>query len=198
MFSINIYLRFAIIAGSLIAGVLLHSLFGFWYGFVFYLSFLFFLTGYLLLGTVQSAAMMMQAMNFEGASQRLRLTFFPRLLYAANRAYFFMLKGTIALNAKDNDAAETWLRKAEETGLASDNEKAMVVLQLANLNASRNRWQQATQQMKQLKELKVTEPAIKEQIRQLEKALNNRGMINPANRGMMGQMGGKRRRPPTR
>jgi ABC-type xylose transport system permease subunit len=198
MFSINIYLRFAIIALSLVLGLWLNIAFGFWYGFVFYLSFIFFLAGYFILGTVQSAALLVQEMDFEGATKRLNLTFFPKLLYSANRAYYYMLKGTIALNAKDNDAAEAWMTKAQDTGLNSDNERAMVLLQLANLNASRNKWQQATIQMKQLKELKVTEPAIKEQVKQFEKALNNRGLLKPGNRGMMIQPGGKRKRPKPR
>lgn len=198
MLSINIYLRFTIIAVSLILGIWLQVAYGFWYAFIFYLSFIFFATGYFILGTVQSAAQMIQAMDFEGATKRLDLTFFPKLLYSANRAYFYMLKGTIALNAKENDKAEMWLAKAQSTGLNSDNEKAMVILQLANLNASRNRWQQATLQMKQLKELKITEPAIKDQVKQFEKAMNNRGLLKPGNRGMIGQSGGKRKRPKSR
>jgi hypothetical protein len=195
MLSVNIYLRFTIIALSLILGITLQVAYGFWYAFVFYLSFIFFTAGYFILGTVQSSAMLIQAMDFEGALKRLNLTFFPGLLYKANRAYYYMLKGTIALNEKDNENAEMYLQKAESIGLSSDNEKAMVLLQLANLNASRNKWQQATIQMKQLKGLKVTEPTVKEQIKQLEKALNNRGILKPGNRGMIGQMGGKRRRP---
>lgn len=198
MLSVNIYLRFALIGMSLLLGITLNVVYGFWYAFVFYLVFLFFAVGYFILGTVQSSAMLVQAMDFAGAEKRLGLTFFPRLLYSANRAYYYMLKGTIALNAKNNEDAEKFLQKAESIGLSSDNEKAMVLLQLANLNASRNKWQQATVQMKQLKVLKVTEPSIKEQIKQFEKALNNRGILKPGNRGMIGQSGGKRRRPKSR
>jgi hypothetical protein len=198
MLSINIYLRFALIALGLIVGLVLQFQFGFWYAFVFYLGVAALLTGYFLLGTIQSAALKMQAMDFIGADQRLGLTFFPRLLYPANRAYFYMIKGTIALQNKQNDQAEMWLEKAQNTGLASDNEKAMVLLQLANLHASKNKWPLATQLMKQMKELRITEPAIKDQVKQFEKAINNRGVMKPGNRGMIGQMGSKRRRPPSR
>lgn len=197
MFSINIYLRFALIVATLGLGLWLHLAFGFWYGFVFYLAFLFFVVGYFLLGTVQSAAMLLQTGQFAEAEQRLSMTFFPKLLYSANKAYFYMLKGTIALNDKRNDEAEMWLEKAQTVGLNTDNEKAMVLLQLCNLNATRNKWQQAAIQMKQLKDLKVTEPAIKDQIKQLDKAMANRSLIKPGNRGMI-QQGGKRRRPPAR
>jgi hypothetical protein len=198
MWSINIYLRFILLVLTLILGIVLQWQFGFWYAFVFYLAFVFLLTGYFLLGTIQSAALKMQAMDFVGAEQRLKLTFFPKLLYAANKAYFYMIKGTIALQNKQNDIAEMWLEKAQSIGLASDNEKAMVLLQLANLHASRNRWPQATQLMKQMKELKITEPTIRDQVKQFEKAIANRSLLKPGNRGMIGQTGSKRRRPPAR
>lgn len=198
MLSINIYLRFFLLVLTIGLSIFLQIQFGFWYAFVFYLLFVFLLVGYFLLGTIQSAALKMQTMDFDAAENRLRLTFFPRMLYPANRAYFYMIKGTIALHKKDNDSAEMWLEKSQQIGLASDNEKAMVLLQLANLHASRNKWPLASQMMKQMKELKITEPTIKEQVKQFEKALNNRGLMKPGNRGMIGQMGSKRRRPPTR
>lgn len=198
MFSINIYLRFGLLLLSLAAGIVLQVQFGFWYAFVFYIVFLFLLIGYFLLGTIQSTALLMQNMQFDLAEKRLKLTLFPKLLYPANRAYYFMIKGTIALHRKNNEEAETMLNKAKEIGLASDNEKAMVLLQLANLHASRNKWPLATQLMKQIKELKISEPTIREQVKQFEKALNNRGILKPSNRGMIGQVGSKRRRPPAK
>ena len=67
MFTINIYLRFALIAVSLLAAIVLTVLFGFWYAFPFYLVFLVLLAGYVLLGTVQSAGMKLQTADFDGA-----------------------------------------------------------------------------------------------------------------------------------
>ena len=78
-------------AATLGLGLWLHLAFGFWYGFVFYLAFLFFAVGYFLLGTVQSAAMMLQTGQFAEADQRLSMTYFPKFLYSANKAYFYML-----------------------------------------------------------------------------------------------------------
>jgi tetratricopeptide (TPR) repeat protein len=161
------------------------------------------LIGYLLLGTINSAAMLVQTGKMEEAEKRLRLTFWPKLLYVANRAYFYMLKGTIAMNQKDMDAGEMWLRKAQEIKLPSDNEKAMLELQLANIAASKGKWNQAVLHFKKIKELKITEPALREQVKQFEKALENRGQVKAAQRmgqqgGGMMQPGGKRRRPKMR
>ena len=55
--------------------------------------------------------------------------------------------------------------------------------------------------MKQLKALNVTEPTIKDQIKQFEKGMKNRGAVKAARRQGMNPMqrtGGKRRRPKMR
>lgn len=195
MFSINIYLRFALILIGIVGGIALTMAYGFWYGFFFILLGVVMLIGYLLLGTVQSAAMLMQSMNFEAVEKRLALTFFPGLLYKANRAYLYMIKGTMAMYKKDLTNAETWLQKAQETGLATENEKGTVYFQLANIAAQKNNWIAAQKHFKKAKEYKVSDPEMKEQYRQFERALASRGGMNPANRGMMIQPGGKRKRP---
>src|SRR5699024_6589604 len=126
MFTINIYLRLALIALTLVGAVILTSLYGFWYAFPFYLIGLILLIGYILFGTIQSAAQKMQTMDIAATEKRLKLTLSPRLLYSANRAYFYMLKGTIAQHQKDTDLAEHYFQLAKATKLPTDNERAMV------------------------------------------------------------------------
>ncbi|MBL7830319.1 MAG: hypothetical protein JNK41_04770 [Saprospiraceae bacterium] len=195
MFTINIYLRFALIIIGLVGGIALSAAYGFWYGFFFILFGIVMLVGYFLLGTVQSSAMLMQSMNFEAVEKRLALTFFPKLLYKANRAYLYMIKGTMAMYKKDFSTAELYLQKAQDTGLATEGEKGTVYFQLANIAAQKNNWVAAQNHFKKAKEYKVSDPEMKEQYRQFEKALASRGAMNPANRGMMIQPGGKRKRP---
>ena len=177
MISINIYLRFALIVVGLGLGILFMAMngYGFWYGFPFLLVGIAMLVGYLLLGTVQSAAQLVQDQRFDEAEKRLNLTLSPKLLYKTNRAFFYMLHGTLAMQRRDNDAAEEFLTKARSIELPSDNEKAMVSLQLANIYATRNNWNKAKIYVSEMKKLKVTEPMIKEQIKQFEKAFSNRG-----------------------
>lgn len=175
MFTFNIYLKFAAIAVCLFGGIGLAFAFGFWWAFPFILTGLLLLVSYILLGTVQSAAQMMEKTDFAGSQKRLDLTFFPKWLYKPNRAYFYMIKGSIAAQLKDYDKAEAFLTQSKEIGLPTGNEKAMVALQLANFAALKNKWNQAQIYMKEIKDYKVTEPAIKEQIKQFEKAMQQRG-----------------------
>jgi hypothetical protein len=200
MIIIPIYLRFALIVGLTLGGIALWATLGIWYGLFFVLAGLVLLGGYLLLGTIQSTAELIQKMDFEKAEDRINLTFFPKLLYSANRAYFFLLKGTLAMQRKDFNAAEHFMLLADATGLPSDNEKAMVYMQLSNIAANRNNWTGAMAHFRKVKDLKVTEPSMKEQIKEYEKALGNRGLAKANIRsGMQGfQPGGKRRRPKMR
>ncbi len=205
MYSINIYLRFALMGLTLVAGILLAVLFGFWYAFPFFLGFLVLLIGYLMLGTVQSAALILQAGDLVAAEKRLGLTLTPRLLYVTTRAYYFLLKGSIAMAAKNVEEGEQWLRKAQALKLPSDNERAMIELQFASIHLNKSRWKQAEMHMRNIRNFKVTEPSLKEQIAQVEKVLQQQGQIKAANRmGVVkgGQIplkpGGKRRRPPVR
>ncbi len=204
MFSINIYLRFALMGLFIVGGVAMSFVWGFWWSFPFILAGIVLLVGYFLLGTVQSAAMLLQTGDGSGVLKRLDLTFFPKYLYGPNRAYFYMLKGTVAGNEKNYELAEENYKKSLDIGLPSDNEKAMILLAMTNFRVMKNNWQSAENYFRQVKELKVTEPMIKEQIKEFDKAMKQRGqvqasqaMMRPGFRG--GYMpGGKRPRPKMR
>lgn len=206
MFTINIYLRFALMGILTLGGIALSAAFGFWYGFPFILIGLGLAVGYVLLGTVQSAAELMQTGDMTAAHQRLALTLKPEWLYVTNRAYYYMLKGTMAMSEKNTEEGEIYLNKAQSLKLPTDNEKAMIELQLASIKANKGKIKEAEAHMRTLKSLKVTETMIKNQIEEFDKALKqNKGQLNAANRmgamrGQMAQRGGssKRRRPPMR
>ena len=114
MFKINIYVKFAAIVVGLLGGTALSFIWGFWYGFPFILVGLIALVSYFLLGTVQSAAEFMQVQDVDSCDNRLNLTFFPKLLFSANRAYYYMLKGTIAQQRGDKQTAEKYLKGAQD------------------------------------------------------------------------------------
>lgn len=205
MFLINPYLRFALMGTGIIGGIILSVAFGFWYGFPFWLAGLILLIGYVFMGTVGSAAQAMQTMDFDKSEKLLNLTLNPKWLYATNRAYYYMIKGSAALARKDTEEGEKYLKMAEAIDVPTDNEKAMLQLQLANITASKNRWKEAEIHFRKAKQLKITDANVKEQLRQFEKVFSNRGQAKAALRmggpqgGMITQGGkGKRRRPKMR
>ena len=206
MFTINIYLKFALIFFGFALGVILAITMGFWYSFPFWLLALTMLFSYIFLGTVQSAAQIVQDGDMDAAETRLNLTKFPKLLYVTNRAFYYIMKGSIAAHRKDNAQAESYFNTALSLKLPSENEKAMVLMQLANINASKSKWNAAKNYFQQAKKLKVTQSDIKAQLDYFEKALNNnRGQMKAARsmgkqgmRMMQQGSGGKRRRPKMR
>lgn len=136
MFTIDYKLKFAIIAVGILGGLALMFTAGFWYGFPFLLIGIGFLVSYILLGTVQSAAVMLEKMKFAEAEERLKWTLKPNWLYVTNRAFFYIMKGSIAANLNRPDEAEGYFEKAKDLKLPSDNERALVYLQLANIKAN--------------------------------------------------------------
>lgn len=201
MFKINILVKFAGIALGFLLGTILTIVYGFGYGWIFFLLAIILLASYLFMGTIQSASEMVQAMDFEGADKRLNLTYFPKLLYVTNRSIFYILKGSIAAQRKDNKVAEDYFNQALALKLPSDDERAMVLLQMCNIQMMKSNWPGAQNYLTQVKKLKVTQKLIQEQIDQVDKAFASRGNINVARSmgkqgfQMMGGGGSKRRRP---
>jgi hypothetical protein len=179
-------------------------LYGFWYAFIWLLIGVLILVSYLMLGTIQSSAELVQLQQFEAAERRLNLTLTPKLLYVTNRAFYYILKGSFALNRKDQDEGETYFNKALSLKLPSDNEKALILIQLASINASKSKWTAAQKYYKDASKLKITEKQLKDQLKQFEQVLASKGnMRNVAAMGKAGQRfmgtpGGKRRRPKMR
>ena len=126
MFSINIYLRFALIGLFLIGGTIAAFTIGFWWAFPFILAGIVLIIGYIMLGTVQSAAMMLQTGDFAGAEQRLALTYFPQWLFQTNKAYYYMLKGTLASQEKDYVLADLMDFNATFINVLSERSKQLL------------------------------------------------------------------------
>lgn len=202
MFTINIYLKLAIIAVCFIAGTILTVMYGFGYTWILFLIGIIFTVSYLMLGTVQSAAELVQQQDFEAAETRINLTATPKFLYVTNRAFYFIIKGSLAANRKDNAQAEDYFNSALALDLPSDNERAMVLLQLANISATKNNWSAAKNYHRQLKKLKITEGQLKEQITQFDLAISQSNQMRTSGAGGRGSQmmrpGGKRRRPKMR
>lgn len=195
MFTINIYLRFALMAFGIIGGILMSATLGFWYGFLFILMGIILTAGYFLLGTVQSAATFVQMQDLEGAKKRLSMTIKPGWLYEPNQAIYYMLQGMIKMQEQNFEEGEKLLLKAASFKALGDNELAGIYMQLSGIHANKMRWNQAQAYYNKAKSYKVTEPMIKEQLQLIEKALNQKGQIKASMGAGFRQFGGKRRMP---
>ncbi|WP_020566709.1 tetratricopeptide repeat protein [Neolewinella persica] len=204
MFVIPPYIRFALIALCLIGGIGLWVSLGIWYGIFFVITGLILLGGYIFLGTVAPAAKQIQSQDFDGAEKTLNMTLKPEWLYSANRAFYYMMRGNIALQRKDINGGEVWLRKAEAIDIPTPTEKATLHFQLAQIEYQRKNFNAAKKYLKKAQDANIKIPQIREQIDMMDKALKQSGQMKAAQRmgkaghGMMGGQGGKRRRPKNR
>lgn len=193
MFIINIYLRFALIAIGILGGIALWAVWGFWYGFPFLLIGLFLLAGYLMLGTILSANQLISQSRLDEAEARLKLTFFPKIMLKGYKGVYYMTHSAVAMQRKDLNSAETWIKQAMAAGLPSDNERAAALLQMSMIAASKNNRQSAINHFNEIKKLNVTEPMIKAQIKEFEKQLKQlQQAMNPSMMAMMAGRGGFR------
>ncbi|MBK9108958.1 MAG: hypothetical protein IPM92_11495 [Saprospiraceae bacterium] len=201
MFTLNIYLKLALTALFLIGGLILAFAVSFWYALPLLIIGLILLASYVLLGTVQSAAMFMQSTDFDACEKRLALTLSPNFLYVTNRAYYFLIKGSIAMQRNKTEEAEVWLTKAQSLKLPSDNEKAMIMIQMINIHLTKNRFTQANNVYRELKKLNITIDAFKDQMKMLDEVMKQQGRMKMAgqmDQRMMFRPGGKRKMPKMR
>ena len=201
MFSINVKLKLALTVLLIGCGIWWIAAFGFWYGFFFLLIGIGLLVSYIMLGTIQTSAQLLQLEQFDAAEKRLAWTWKPNWLYKTNRAMFYILKGGLAMNRQNFNEAEEYFKTAESIDLPTDDEKAMVQLQLASINAQKNKWNAAKRYYMNLKKLKVTQPQIKAQIAQFDMAFKNRGQLKHQQGGgrrgqQVMQLGKSKRRSP--
>lgn len=163
---------------------------GLGYSFIFWLIFIVFLVGYFLLGTLSAASKQLNIEDIDGAERILGYTRFPNLMLKMNQAYFHLLKGMIALKRGDNKNGEELLQKSYDIGLPTDNDKAMVLLNLANMNYSKRKFSAASTQLRQIKELQVKEPSLMMKVAELEQALKVKpsGMTQMMHRGAGGRV----------
>jgi hypothetical protein len=192
MFTINIYLRFALIAAGFLIGGGLWAAYGFWYGFPFLLAGIILLAGYFLLGTVLSSFQLIQAQQFDAAERQLNLTKFPNLLLFMMRSQFYMAKSTLAMQRKDLSGAEELTNQALSTGFSSDDERGIAFLQLAGIAANKGNISKAQNYIADIKKLNIKESAVREQIKMFEQQLKIAAQNKAQNQQFMGMQNGFR------
>jgi len=204
MFTINIYLKLALIVLFLGGGIVLWMIYGFGFAWLFLLAGLLLLASYLFLGTLNSTAKLMEAGDIDGAEKRLKMTIAPNLLLSAMRPNYKILQGSFASQRGDEQEAQKYFNEALAMDLKTDDEKAMVLIQLASIRAKKGNITGAKKYLNDLKKLKVTMTQTKDQIEYIDMAVKQMEASKKASlgrggkRGGMMQPGGKRRRPKMR
>ncbi len=142
-----------------------------WY--VYLASFILLLTHFLF-GSVWSAFSQLKKGKLNEAEDLLHIIKRPQWLLKTNRAYYYFTKGMIALQRKQLDIAKLDLTEATKLGLRTDNDYALVHLNLAHIAYVQQDFTQAAQQLSKAKSFPSNDLMIKENIDKMEKGLQHR------------------------
>ncbi len=123
-------------------------------------------------GTVYLAFRHLKKKNFQKAEQLLSKIKNPELLDKSQKGYFYMSMGFIELHKQNLDEGNQNLTKALEIGLRTENDQALVNLQLAGISYQKGNFQKATHFLEQAKSCQH-KPLIAQEIQRLETDLRN-------------------------
>jgi tetratricopeptide (TPR) repeat protein len=160
--------------------VLLSIFAGFSWSWIPLLFLIYFVGRYFLVGTVPSAAMIMQMGNIEGAEKELSYTKKPEWLQFGMRPMFYFMKGMLAMQTKKYAEAERLIQKAVDEGLPQDDTLAGAYLSFSGLYFQKNNKPECKRYLELAKKIKPTMPELKKYIADIENALKaNQPQANP-------------------
>ncbi len=89
--------------------------------------------------------------NFDKAAKRLAWIKDPSVMIKSQEAYYYLMQGLILMNQNQFGKADAIFKKALNTGLAMNHDRAMAKLNLAAIAASRRRKREALNWLNQAK-----------------------------------------------
>ena len=122
-------------------------------------------------GNVWAAFNMLKRGRIKQAKTLLRQVRRPELLAKRHRAYYHFTSGMIALQENQLDQGKVHLGKALDLGLQTNNDRAMVCLNLAHIHFVGKNKEQTRHFLEEARKANPTDLMIKENLDKLEKAL---------------------------
>lgn len=163
--------RYLLILLFMFIGVALHFRFGIanaWYCYA--ASILLYVTFYLF-GTVGPAFGKLRRGKIAEAERLINMIRKPEFLLRRHRAYYHFTKGMIAMQKQQLPAGELHLKSALDMGLRSENDKALVSLNLAHLYFVQNKKEDSRVFLEKAKTFESNDLLIREKIEELERVL---------------------------
>jgi tetratricopeptide (TPR) repeat protein len=108
--------------------------------------------------------------DFAKAEKRLNWITKPELMVAGQEAYYYLMRGTILMQQNNLSKSEPYFKKAINTGLYMDHDKAMAKLQLAGIAAAKRRKREALDWLAQAKK-DDTKNMLSDQIKMMKKQM---------------------------
>lgn len=123
-------------------------------------------------GTVMMAAHQLRAKNYDRAEELLMEIEHPEYLGKIHRGFYEFIYGSIELHRANFEKAEQHFQIASRFRLRNSNDKAMVLIHLANINLRRKDVERALAYLEKMKDLKIT-PRVRQIAEKIELQINN-------------------------
>ncbi|MBC7759706.1 MAG: tetratricopeptide repeat protein, partial [Phormidesmis sp. FL-bin-119] len=112
--------------------------------------------GYFREGTVVMAAREFHAKNYDGAEELLKEIEDPEKLGRHRRGFYEFIYGNVELHRQNYEQAEKHFQIATNFPLRNQNDKAIVLVHLANLNLRKKEFERASACVERAKSYKIT------------------------------------------
>ena len=127
--------------------------------------------GYFREGTVVMAAREFHAKNYDGAEELLKEIEDPDKLGRHRRGFYEFIYGNVELHRQNYEQAEKHFQIASNFPLRHQNDKAIVLVHLANLNLRKKDFDRAAAYVERAKSYKITS-RVKAIIEKIESEIN--------------------------
>lgn len=127
--------------------------------------------GYFREGTVVMAAREFHAKNYDGAEELLKEIEDPDKLGRHRRGFYEFIYGNVELHRQNYEQAEKHFQIATNFPLRNQNDKAIVLVHLANLNLRKKEFERASAYVERAKSYKITS-RVKKIIEKIESEIN--------------------------
>ncbi len=164
-------IRFLLILGFLLIGVVLQVKLGFASPWYLYAAAALLLFTHFRFGNVSAAFVHLRRGKLDKAEELLDQIKRPEWLAKRHLAYYHFTKGLLATQHKELTEGEEHLKEALKIGLRSANDNALAALNMAHICFVNNRKDEAKQHLEKAKSYSSNDLLIKQNIEEMEKAL---------------------------
>ena len=130
-----------------------------------------FIYGYFKYGTVYAAFQQMKKDNIKKAEQLISKIKNPDKLIKGHKSYYYFTTGIIALEKKEFEKSHSDLTQALNIGLRTENDKSIVLLNLANIELLKKNYNEANEYIRKVRELHL-KPLVESETNRIEKEIN--------------------------
>src|SRR5690606_16410225 len=132
----------------------------------------FFIYGYFKYGTVYVAFQQLKKDNLRKAEELISTIKNPKILSKGQKSYYYFTTGIIALEKKEFDKSHSDLTLALEIGLRTENDKSIVLLNLANIEFLRKNYDKSIEYIRKVRQFKLN-PLVESETNRIEEEIKN-------------------------